>query len=79
MEIVKSDAKKNANNLFARLVVITARSSELNWWQRRWFHVTMRCFSLWLGIVKHENRLSKLIYKLFISRLSPQRANICQE
>lgn len=31
MEIVKSDAKKNANNLFARLVVITARSSEFKW------------------------------------------------
>lgn len=31
MEVVKSDAKKNANNLFARLMVITARSSEFMW------------------------------------------------
>lgn len=31
MKIVKSDAKKNANNSFARLVVITARSSEFKW------------------------------------------------
>lgn len=31
MEIVKCDAKKNANNSFARLVVVTATSSEFMW------------------------------------------------
>lgn len=30
MEIVKSDAKKNANNPFARLVMVTARSRSLS-------------------------------------------------